>query len=939
MTTPAALRVAIDLETTGLQSENESIIEIGAVKFRGDEILDTFETFITPHRPIPYRIQRLTHITPAMLVDAPAMAGIAPKLRQFLSDLPLVGHNVGFDAAFLRRQQIAQANPLLDTFELASILLPDLTNYTLEQVAATLGFSAPIHHRALADAQLSREVFLALEARVRDLPDPLLNTLCALAPGAKLAMLGFLRREQQARGIQPTGGAAASSSLGAAFQNQLQVNPAILGTRLSALSPPLPSVLAAGSAPPSPATMDTLALATPIHTALEERQTLVAQIPPQPEQVDMVLRPALEWAIATGQRLVIATASAAGARALAQTHLPRVLASLAPAEPLTQALLFEPRDYLCTHRWYGPAREAPSLAADTLRGLAKLSVWIQTTETGSRDSLNLGPTEQVAWEIVHASDTALELPQCTYRDRGWCFPRRARTAAETARIVITTQAALLGANRGSRGQEPTYVPTADGYLILDAQLLEDRLLAQASWTLDQETLLGDLDMLFTRDGQHMRGLLALAAETVPGARLETWGQQVTRATSAITDFIAALGALATEAHNDDQAAEAAGPLRLDSNARTLAAWGPVGDAWSALERRVTMLADTLAQLVKDLRRTPSAGSLGLELHSAAQRLRQIMRYGRESVAQPRAGWVYWIRTSQANGHRGRNGQVSSNDGASLSGAPAQLSRDTGAAIQGLGGGVVIAGTALAVDGRFDVAIERLGLPATTPTALVSADFTAQSLVLIPTDVPEPNAPAYQRTLNEAIVEVAAALDGNTVVLLASHTALRTTYSAIKPLLEAQDIMILAQGIDGSLRQLWQNYRTQSRVVILGAGNMWEGWESDGARPRCLFVARLPLPAMNEPLLAARAELYSDAMQQFVVPQAAIRLRLALNRMAWEHDRRNVIIIYDRRIQTKTYGTSILHTLPLVTVRDESVTMLGNTARGWIASTATTDEQP
>ncbi len=932
MTTPAALRVAIDLETTGLQSENESIIEIGAVKFRGDEILDTFETFISPPRPIPYRIQRLTHITPAMLVDAPAIASIAPKLRQFLSDLPLVGHNVGFDAAFLRRQQIAQTNPLLDTFELASILLPDLTNYTLEHVAATLGFSAPIHHRALADAQLSREVFLALEARVRDLPDPLLNTLCALAPGAKLAMLGFLRREQQARGIHPTGGIAATSSLGAAFQNQLQVNPAILGTQLATLTTPLPNTLAAGSTPPS-ATIDTLALAAPIQSALEQHQTLVAQIPPQPEQVDVVLRPALEWVIATGQRLVIAAASAASARALAQTHLPRVLASLTPTEPLTQAILFEPRDYLCTHRWYGPAREASSLATDTLRGLAKLTVWIQTTQSGSRDSLNLGPTEQVAWEIVHASDTALELPQCTYRDRGWCFPRRARAAAETARIVITTQAALLGAHKGSRDQESTYVPSADGYLILDAQLLEDRLLAQASWTLDQETLLGDLDMLYTRDGQQLRGLLALAAEAVPGARLASWGQQVTRATSAITDFIVALGALATEAYNDDQAAEAGGPLRLDNNARTLGAWGPVGDAWSALDRRVTMLADTLAQLVKDLRHTPSAGSLGLELHSAAQRLRQILRYGRESIAQPRAGWVYWIRTSQANGHRGRNGQMTSSEGASLFGAPAQLSRDTGAAIQGLGGGVVLAGTALAVDGHFDVAIERLGLPATTPTALVTADFTAQSLVLIPTDVPEPNAPAYQRTLNEAIVQVATALDGNTVVLLASHTALRTTYSAIKPLLEARDIMILAQGIDGSLRQLWQNYRTQSRVVILGAGNMWEGWESDGARPRCLFVARLPLPALNEPLLAARAELYADSMQQFVVPQAAIRLRLALNRMAWEHDRRNVVIIYDRRIQTKTYGMSILHTLPHVTVRDESVTMLGNTARDWIDSSA------
>ncbi|HEX6122601.1 MAG TPA: 3'-5' exonuclease, partial [Ktedonobacterales bacterium] len=97
------VRVALDLETTGLHPEHDAIIEIGAVKFAGDEVLDTFEALVAPAIPLPYRIQRLTGIAPAKLRGAPPLVTVLPRLREFLGDLPLVGHNIPFDVAFLRR--------------------------------------------------------------------------------------------------------------------------------------------------------------------------------------------------------------------------------------------------------------------------------------------------------------------------------------------------------------------------------------------------------------------------------------------------------------------------------------------------------------------------------------------------------------------------------------------------------------------------------------------------------------------------------------------------------------------------------------------------------------------------------------------------------------------------------------------------------------------
>ena len=86
--------VSLDLETTGLNNETDEIIEIGAVKFRGDEILDTFQTFIDPYMPIPNFIQELTNISQNDVDGAPSFATVSPLLADFLGQHPIVGQNI-----------------------------------------------------------------------------------------------------------------------------------------------------------------------------------------------------------------------------------------------------------------------------------------------------------------------------------------------------------------------------------------------------------------------------------------------------------------------------------------------------------------------------------------------------------------------------------------------------------------------------------------------------------------------------------------------------------------------------------------------------------------------------------------------------------------------------------------------------------------------------
>ena len=120
--------VALDIETTGLEAERDAIIEIGAVKFSGEDVLDRFCTFVNPHRPIPERVQALTGISQADVQDAPPLEAVAADLEQFIAGCVLVGSNViGFDAPILDAKGIRRGQEIYDTHDLATLLLPGLS--------------------------------------------------------------------------------------------------------------------------------------------------------------------------------------------------------------------------------------------------------------------------------------------------------------------------------------------------------------------------------------------------------------------------------------------------------------------------------------------------------------------------------------------------------------------------------------------------------------------------------------------------------------------------------------------------------------------------------------------------------------------------------------------------------------------------------------------
>ena len=155
--------VVFDIETTGFDPFNDKIIEIGAVKMKGKEIIDEFSEFVNPKIPIPEEIVKLTSITDEMVKDAPDIKTILPRFLEFCGDSTVVAHNAKFDVGFIKQkssdQNLEFSPSVVDTLPLARALLVNEKKFGLANLTKYFGIILESHHRAIDDARATAEVF------------------------------------------------------------------------------------------------------------------------------------------------------------------------------------------------------------------------------------------------------------------------------------------------------------------------------------------------------------------------------------------------------------------------------------------------------------------------------------------------------------------------------------------------------------------------------------------------------------------------------------------------------------------------------------------------------------------------------------------------------------------------------------------------------------
>jgi ATP-dependent DNA helicase DinG len=244
--------------------------------------------------------------------------------------------------------------------------------------------------------------------------------------------------------------------------------------------------------------------------------------------------------------------------------------------------------------------------------------------------------------------------------------------------------------------------------------------------------------------------------------------------------------------------------------------------------------------------------------------------------------------------------------------------------------VILTSATLRTDRDFRFIKERLSAEDADVLAVGSPfDFERQALLYLPTDVPEPNQPQHQKTLEQALIPLIRAVQGRTLLLFTSYHQLRATQRAIARPLANADIAIFAQGEGISRAQLLENFRTTGRSVLLGTRSFWEGIDVLGPALSCLIITRLPFSVPDDPVFATRAETFDDPFNDYSVPETILRFRQGFGRLIRSTTDRGVVVVMDRRLLTKRYGEKFLNSLPPCRVVRASLAELPHTAARWI----------
>jgi ATP-dependent DNA helicase DinG len=926
--------VAIDIETTGLDSQSDAIIEIGAVRFNGKRIEAEWSTLINPGRAIPGLITQLTGITNEMVRNAPPIRAVVQELADFVGDAPVLGHNVRFDLSFLQRYGLFELNEVLDTYELASVLIPDASRYNLGALGQLLGILLPADHRALDDARVTHAVFLQLNDKAQTLPVEMLAEFMRQSEPFEWGASWVFSQALRQRARQPvTARQAHEQDHGPLFApaSEPAQPPLTPHEKLVALDIDEVAALLEYGGPFASyfenyeMRQQQVEMLRAVARSLSEGMHLMVEAGTGTGKSFAYLVPAALWAVQNCTRVVISTNTINLQDQLIKKDIPDLRAAL--GIDIRAAVLKGRANYLCPRRLEGLRQRTPE-TIEQMRVLAKVLVWLWEGGSGDRSEINLnGPLERDAWFRISAEDEGCKAEVCMARTGGACPFYQARQAALSSHLLIVNHALLLSDVATGSRVLPEY-----NYLIIDeAHHIESATTSSLSYRLTQ----GDVARLLRELGSVSSGalghLLGFIKEIGRPSQLATFHQDIQRATDLAfrlehdtSQLFKAVEVFLRDQREGQPIGNYTQQARILSATRTQPYWTDVEVAWDQAAETLKLLINLLVQVYKNTSELGILESEELEdlqsnLVDMHRRLSEVEANLNRLFAAPDAGDIYWAETSP------NNGQIA------VQIAPLHVGPLMEEYLWHEKASIILTSATLTANGEFDYIRSRLNADEADELALGSPfDYENSALLYLVNDIPEPaDATNYQRAVDQTLVRLAKATGGRLLALFTSYAQLKRTSQAITATLAEADIQVYEQGEGASPNTLLETFKEAERAVLLGTRAFWEGVDIPGAALSVLVIVKLPFDVPSDPIVAARSETFEDPFSEYSLPEAILRFRQGFGRLIRTQSDRGIVAILDRRILTKKYGKLFIESLPECKMKVGSMNDLPSIAQKWL----------
>lgn len=930
--------VAIDIETTGLDANRDVIIEVAAITFRETDILDEFTMLVNPQRDVPPFITQLTGIDQAMVDDAPTMATVRPQLRAALGDHVIIGHNVEFDLGFLHAERVGLGNHRLDTVTLASILFPQAGRFSLESLVRFLGLPDPAQgqaHRALDDAEQTVELFLALQEKALQVEFDLLNEI--VQSGRQLGwpetlffeeVLAEKTKRAIAEGEHPRRGKGLAKLFrppkpeGYAPVEKEQLKTLDADVLASLIRPGGNFERAFPGFEYRPQQVEML---TSVAEAFNQGAHVMVEAGTGTGKSMAYLIPAAFWAYENGRRVVVSTNTINLQDQLIHKDLPE-LQQFLPFK-LKAAVRKGRSNYVCT-RLFQQMRHSGPNNADEMTLYARILLWLAQTRTGDIAELTLRtPGERLAWSRLNGENASCTSDQCAMEN---CPLNVARRQAELAHIIIVNHSLLLADIASNNFVLPDFVD-----LIIDeAHHLEAAVTDGLSFRADRRFLEVILDEVTKTRGGLIADVQRRVKDGLPSQMvgkvdtvIEGMRREAEYAGMRLDEFFTTLSYFFNDKIN--RRSSFTQQVRLTPAVRTQPGYDDVTISWDNLSKHLYAIADGFQKLAGGLMavadNVEDGEELVVTLNSNGRSLEETRVNLNNIIIEPKDDVIYWVEIYK--------------DRISLHAAPLHVGPLVESNIFQTKETVILTSATMRTaassygvqEPDFSYIRDRLHAFDVDELAVGSPfDYENNTLLYLVTDIPEPNQPGYQRYVEEAVLDVATALNGRTMVLFTSYSQLGQTARALEGPLSEAGITLLAQSSGASRQQLLAQFKQpDSKSVLLGTRSFWEGVDVPGAALQAVLIAKLPFDVPSDPIFAARSETFDNSFFEYSVPEAVLRFRQGFGRLNRRQTDQGVIIILDKRVLTKRYGQMFVDALPACTVLRQRVSRVGELTLRWL----------
>ncbi len=877
-----SIYIALDLETTGFDANQDQVIEIAAIKFQGQEIIEEFETLINPQVPIPDMVTHITGITETTVKNAPIFEDIKKKLLQFIDNYPIVGHNINFDLTFLKAKGLPLINKEFDTLILSGLFLPGLPSYSLDTISRELKLTHLQKHRAMSDSHVCFDLFNIIKNKIALIPTPILQKIQTLLPKTKWPLTELfqitnntIKKLPSAQNPLPQLISKSSSSINSDFTIKNIKDLENLFTPETILKQIIPNFEVRPTQQK---------LTNKILDAYQNNFHLLAEAGTGTGKSFSYLLAAAYFSTFHKTKVIISTYTNTLQDQLLHKDIP-IIKNLFPK--LKTTVLKGKNKYLSQNR-FNQLMEKDFLEDHEISTIIKILLWLPKTSTGDLDELNLQNKELNVLENIYVQNDEKSLPKNQISEVN--FYQKARLQAKQADIVIVNHSLLL--QHFKTGQ--TLLPEFNYLIIDEAHHLEK--VTTATLTIDLTTnrfkrIFDNLIILCS--GLNEPNLFNLTTNL---QILKTIGTEAENCSLLNQElFISIRNILEKYNKNPNPFYKY---ISLNKNIANT-------PEFHDIKLKIQNLYEHTKQLITDINtnyhdinhhfdqnKKNDINSILDQLNNAFDDLHILNSLDFQEK-------IIWIsKTFDENIHFNCvNLDISS-----------FLQKKVFSNLKS----VILTSATLTTDNNFNFIRQELGLGEHFNELIIPSHFSYpdQVKILIPEDMPEPKDEQYIKDCTNLIEKIITINQGRSLVLFTAKKDLSKTFHELAPKLKNIGINLLAQGITGGRGKILAHFRDEPKTSsILGLNSFWEGVDLIGENLNCLIIQKLPFDPPDNPLLSARSQKYSDTFNDFALPRAILRFKQGFGRLIRSSSDIGTVIILDSRLVTKNYGSVFLNSLP------------------------------